>query len=401
MTPTPLSEKELRFLPTISAVVQGELTAPQAAARLNLSVRQVLRLKARLRQGGAEGLAHRSRGREAPNRLSLKERVEIEELLRERYFDFTPTHAAEKLSEVHGIHRNRKTIARVMEDMELRVPRKRRRGEIIHRLWREPKARFGEMLQFDGSYHAWFQERFVKEGGSHEACLLSAIDDATGQVPLARFAAHEGILPVMGFWTEYIEKQGVPRAIYLDRFSTYKMNLKEAEGYGDTLTQFERAMGELHCEVIHAHSPQAKGRVERLFQTFQDRLVKELRLAGISNPLDGNDFLRQVFLPDFDKRFARDPFVEGDLHRPLPKTELLFLPEILSRHDSRVLRSDFTISHETSSYQLKPTKGLAMRPKDDVEVRTYPDGSLRLFVRGKAAVFSSIPQKTRMGQPRI
>lgn len=395
-TPISLSEKESHILTVMQSVVEGNSSCPEAATQLDVDIRTIFRLKARYQKEGADGLRHRSRGKESPRRIGHKERQEIEELLCEKYFDLTPTHASEKLSELHGIHRDRKTISVIMETMGLRPRGRRRKKVAAHRLWREPKSHFGEMGQFDGSYHEWFADRWTNEQGTFEACLLSSIDDATGKIGHARFAPHEGVLPVMGFWTEYIRKHGVPHTIYLDKFSTYKMNHITGTGNSDTLTQFERAMEHLRCTVIHAHSPQAKGRVERLFQTLQDRLVKELRLADVNDPTNGNVFIERIFLPDFNKRFGRDPFLEGDFHRELSKKELEHLPEILSRHDERILRHDFTITHGTKWYQLNKTPGLALRPKDPVEVRTYPNNTVRLFVRGTAVHFLPIEQKTRI-----
>ena len=394
--PISLSEQESFVASVIKEAMEGIVSASEAAGKLGVDIRTVFRLKNRYKKEGAPGLIHRSRGKESHRRLGEEEREGIKTLLRDRYFDFNPTHASEKLSELHGIDRDRKTIAAIMEELGLRSPRRRRKKVAMHRLWREPRSHVGEMSQFDGSYHDWFADRWTNNDGSNESCLLSAIDDATGKVGGARFAAHEGILPVMGFWTEYIGKHGVPHSIYLDKFSTYKMNLKTAEAHGDTLTQFERAMEALHCDVIHAHSPQAKGRVERLFQTLQDRLVQELRLADVNDPTNGNLFLQNFFIPDFNKRFGRDPLLEGDFHRALSKKEMEWLPEILSRHDERILRNDFTISHGTQWYQLHPTAGLALRPKEDVLVRTYPDNTVKLFVREKPVIFTLLEQKTKI-----
>lgn len=394
-TPISLSEKESRIVSVIQSVIEGKTTSGEAAQLLDVDPRTIFRLKARYKKEGERGIIHRSRGKVSTKRLGKEEQQEIEGLLRERYFDLTPTHASEKLAECHGIKRHRTTISAIMEDMGLRSKGRRRKKTATHRAWRQPKPHFGEMSQFDGSYHDWFANRWTGEEGSSRYCLLSAIDDATGKLGHARFAPHEGILPVMGFWTEYIGKHGVPHTIYLDKFSTYKMNQKTGAENGDTLTQFGRAMEQLHCTVIHAHSPQAKGRVERLFQTLQDRLVKELRLANVNDPINGNLFLDQIFLLDFNKRFGRDPFLEGDFHRELSKKEWEHLPEILSRHDERILRNDFTITHGTNWYQLQATPGLALRPKDPVEVRTYPNDTIKLFVRGKMATFLPIEQKTK------
>ncbi len=324
----------------------------------------------------------------------MKEEKKIEQLLRSKYPDFGSTFASEKLEELHVISRDPKTIKRVQLNLGLFV-QKRRSEKVRHLTWRKPRSVFGELAQFDGSYHNWFEGR----GGIVEACLLLAVDDATTKILYAEFAEHEGVLPVMDFWLRYAGILGIPKAVYLDRFSTYSMNHKLAKENPDTLTQFERASKEIGMEVIHAQSSQAKGRVENKFGTLQDRLVKELRLRNISTVKEANEYLLKIFIPAFNKRFGRTAEKEGDLHRKPSSKELTdILPYILCRKEPRVIRNDFTVSYKNTWLQILPTSSLALRPKEDAFIHELPDKSIRIFVRGKQANFSSIqiqPRQTK------
>ncbi len=388
-----MSAKELRTVHTIRDLIKNRITAPVAAERLGMTERHVFRLKAKMKKNGAAGMIHQSRGKPGRHILPKDERQKIEKLIKEFFFDFTPTFAAEKLDEDHGIKRDRKTISKIMRQMNLLAPKKNRSVPAVHRAWREPKESFGMLIQFDGSYEAWLEDRFTNPDGGHELCLLAAIDDATGTLTRAEIAAHEGVLPVMGFWRGYIEKYGLPESIYLDKFSTYKMHMVLAAENTDTKTQFARAMRELNVELHFANSPQAKGRVERLFRTLQDRLVKELRLAGVKTPEEANVFIVKKFIPSFNRHFARSAKKAGDRHRDLAAHEQKNIHDTLSRVDLRVLRNDFTISYQTSFYQLHPTSGLALRPKDIIEVRTSPEGTIKLRARGKDVVFTRLPDQ--------
>lgn len=392
----PMSLRQLNKLDILRRVERYELTAVQAAGLLNIHERSVRRKVERLFSEGPSSLQHGLKGRPSNNALPTKEADRIESLLRTKYPDFGPTFATEKLLEIHKIDRDPKTIRRIQMHLGLWESRAMRK-QVTHRFSRERRGTFGEMQQFDGSYHNWFEGR----GGILEACLLAAIDDATGCITHAWFALHEGVLPVMDFWLSYTHIQGVPQAIYLDRFSTYSMNVKLAKENPDTLTQFERAAKEVGIEVIHAMSPQAKGRVERLFETLQDRLVKELRLNGISTTEEANRFLQKTFIPDFNKRFGKEPTKAGDLHRkPIDRELTDILPYIFCRREPRVIQNDFTIPYKTKWFQLLPTPRLAIRPKEQVHVHEFPDGGIHLLVRGKQANFHALPERPRASQTK-
>jgi transposase len=261
----PMSPKEVKKLEIVRDVRAGRLSQREAAALLGVTDRAVRLWQRTYETAGARGLAHGNRGKVSPRKMPDKERSRIVKLLRTQFPDFGPTLAAEKLAEHYAIRRDAKTVRRIMVAEALWVPRRLRRGGAVpvHRHWRERRAHRGELVQFDGSYHHWFEGR----GGLGEVCLLAAVDDATGELLRLAFAQHEGVLPVMGFWAAYAGTHGLPRAIYLDRFSTYKMNAHVATTNHDLKTQLQRAMDTLGVELIFALSPQAKGRVERLFKT--------------------------------------------------------------------------------------------------------------------------------------
>lgn len=382
-----MSKQQLKVHDVLQRVERKEVSQVKAAQLLGVTDRTIRNRLDRLEQEGPASLIHGLKGEPSNNHLSESEERRISNILRGKYPDFGPTLAAEKLSELHGIDRDPKTIRRIQIAEGLWDTKSRKAAE-VHRVWRLRRESLGELIQFDGSYEWWLEDRYPVK-----LCLLAAIDDATGKILQASFVPHEGVLPVMGFWTEYAGISGLPKAIYLDRFSTYSMNVKDARENQDTATQFERAAKELGIDVIHAHSPQAKGRVERLFRTLQDRLVKDLRLAGVRMPEEANRFLSDVFIRRFNERFGRSPAKSENLHRKLSEREKAGLPLILCRREVRTLRNDFTIPFRHMWYQLLPTPRLARRPKDEVQVHELPCGKLRLLVRGKDALCKELVER--------
>lgn len=377
-----MSTKDLDRYDVLRRLIAGDIKQGKAAELLNLSVRQVKRLKKRVKHDGAKGLVHALYGKVGNRRLPEEECAKIVELVRANYADFSSVFAAEKLREIHGIVHDPKTIRAVLIRGKVWKPaRGKKKVKVLS--WRERRPCFGELEQFDGSYHAWLEDRFTDEDGSHEICLLAAIDDATGTITRAEFAAGEGVVPVFAFWRGYIEAIGKPRDIYLDRFSTYRMNPKLLTEQPELKTQFERAMNELGIGIITAHTPQAKGRVERLFETLQDRLVKELRLANVTTVEAANAFLRNVFIPRFNGQFSVVPKDANNLHRSLTSKEHTTLDATFSIQHSRVIRNDFTLSYENDWHQIRPTPGLTPRPKEIVTVEVRMDGTRQFRLRGK------------------
>lgn len=272
------------------------------------------------------------------------------------------------------------SVRTIMTGENLWKPKVRREnGE--YRTWRPRKECYGEMEQFDGSYHKWFEDR------GEELCLLASIDDATGKITKAVFEDNEGVRAVFRFWQDYVLKLGKPLAAYLDRYSTYKVNHKNATDNHELLTQFQRASKELGIRLISAYSPQAKGRIERLFGTLQDRLVKELRLRGISDVETANKFLEEVFIPEFNAKFAVVPAKQNDLHRLLSESERVILPSIFSVRSVRKVNNDFTIQFKNQWYQLEKVQPLTVLRKDTVTAEEGIDGTVHLGMRGKTIAY--------------
>lgn len=382
-----MSHKEVDRYAIIKKLINKEINGTRAAELLKLSVRQVKRLKRRVKDNGPKALIHASRGRNSNRSIPVEEKEKIIKLLHKHYGDFKPGFAAEKLNERHNIKRDPKTIRQIMINEELWKPKRKKQRE--YRSWRQRKACFGEMEQFDGSYHHWF------EGRGPYCCLLASIDDATGIPTKAKFAKNEGVFPVFDFWREYLKEHGKPYAIYLDKFSTYKMTQKVAKENHDTKTQFERAMRELSIEPISAHSCQAKGRIERLFETFQDRLVKEMRLANISTIKQGNIFLEKVFLPQYRLKYAVEPRSKANLHKPLTKKEQDSLDAVFSKQYTRVIRNDFTISFNKQWCQLSKEQPVTICKKDTVIAEERLDGTAHFRLRGKYLNYKVLPERPK------
>jgi transposase len=373
------TQEELRRLHVIEKVLEGGLKQVEAAEILSLSSRQIRRVAKRIRREGPRGIVHRSRGRPSKRRIGDKIKDRVIKLYRAQYKDFGPTLASEKLLERDGVSISDETLRGwLIEAGDWKRIRKRRK----HRQWRERKGHRGEMVQMDGSHHAWFEDR------GDPCVLMGYIDDATGD-PFGRFYDYEGTMPAMDSFKRYIRKHGLPLKVYLDGHSTYKSTAKptieeQLEGR-EPLSEFERALKELGVEVSHAHSPQAKGRIERLFRTFQDRVIKEMRLKGIRTIEEGNKFL-EVYLPLYKKRFSVRPRKKEDLHRALPRG--IDLDAILCIKTERTLRNDFTVAHNHKLYQIEEATKASK-----VIVQDRMDGSMRITYQGQALKFKEIKER--------
>lgn len=381
-----LTMRELTRYEVIQQLFRREITGVDAAHVLGLSARQVRNLKHRVRQRGPQGLIHGNRGKPSNHRTPEATTERALCLLRRHYADFKPTFAAEKLKERHRIILDHETVRRLMIGAGLWKSRSRKRNR-QYRSWRPRREQYGELVQFDGSYHDWFESR------ASSCCLLAEIDDATGRIVHARFTTDEGVMPVFTFWKESIERNGKPAAIYLDKFSTYKVNAKMLVDDPVAQTQFERAMRELGITLIHAHSPQAKGRIERLFGTLQDRLIKEMRLRGITTIEEANRFLDKTFIKDFNVRFAVQPAKRGNRHRPLTRAEQSHFPRIFAIRETRTVRNDFTVQYEGQWFQLNETQPTLVCRNDTITVEQRLDGSLHLLLRDKELSSTVLPAR--------
>jgi len=374
-----MGPKDLKRLHVVRKVVEKYLKQREAASLLELSERQVRRLVRRIRKESDRGIIHRSRGKPSHHAIGRALRSKVLRLCTTRYAGFNPTLASEKLFEKDKIRINRETLRQWFIAEGVGYDRRKARP---HRRWRQRKAHPGEMLQMDGSHHGWFEDRGAP------CVLMGYIDDASGRV-YARFYAYEGTLPAMDSFKRYALKYGLPQSVYLDRHSTYKgkrpRTIEEELADRLPLSQFGKALEELGVRLIHAQSAPAKGRVERLFKTFQDRLVKEMRLEGIRDILQGNAFLDR-YLTGFNKRFTVEPADPLDLHRPLPKgTDL---DDILCVKTIHALRKDFTVAHDKRLYQVLDT----IRARE-VIVEERLNGSLRITHKGRALRYTQIAQR--------
>lgn len=364
-----MSKKELNRVPVIESVISGSFSQVEAACRLNLTDRQIRRIVSSYRLNGPSALVHRLRGRPGNHRYPSDIADKAIFLIKEKYPDFGPTLAAEKLLEIDKLKIDHNLLRQKMITADLWTVKIRKAK---HREWRERKEHFGELVQFDGSHHDWFE-------GRREKCVLLASRDDANNFVSARFYQFEGTMPVFDFWSRYIKCLGKPKAIYLDRHSTYKVNHKIALDE-KALTQFGRACEELGTELINARSPEAKGRIENLFGTLQDRLVKELRLEGISTIEEANAFLETGFLPEFNLRFAKQAKKKVNFHQPLTTKDNLL--KSFSVKSERLVNNDFTIRFKSKWYQLEATQPKLVLKKSKVIMEERLSGQLVVEQQG-------------------
>ena len=373
------TQEELKRLNVIHKVLDKNITQTEAAGILDLTDRHIRRMAARIAKEGDKGIVHKLRGQPAHNCTLDKVKKKALSLCKNIYEGFSPTLASEKLFERDKIKVSRELLRTWFIEEHIAYASRKARP---HRNWRERKTHYGQMVQADGSHHDWF------EGRGPWCVLMGQIDDATSKVS-AEFHDYEGTLPFMASFKSYVRAKGIPISVYIDRHTTYKSNKKpsiedELENR-EPLTQVGRALKELGVDVIFAHSAQAKGRVERLFRTFQDRLVKEMRLRKIRSIEEANSFLKE-YLPVYNKRFSVPAAKSADLHRPLPKG--IDLDKILCKKTERTLRNDWTVAHDKKLYQVENN---LKAKKVILEERT--DGSMLIWHKDMALKFKEIPAR--------
>lgn len=379
-----MSRQEVDRLQIIQAVVSRRVGQKAAAEQLGLTTRQVKRLVKRYRAEGAAGLVSRRRGKPPNNTLASEVRRAILTLVRERYADFGPTLACEKLTEHHGYGLSNETLRQWMMAEGLWEPKRRRQARIHQRRPRRPCL--GELVQIDGSPHDWF------EGRAPRCTLIVFIDDATGCLQALRFVPAETTQAYMETLRQYLGQYGRPVALYSDKHSIFRINRPDREG---ELTQFSRALKTLDIEPIHANSPQAKGRVERANQTLQDRLVKELRLRGIAGIATANAFL-PAFAADYNRRFAVEPQSPLDAHRPVLHDEKE-LGLILCLHHTRKLSKNLTLQFRNREYQLQDCgQGYRLRSTSVTLCEAF-DGTVTLLHQGRTLSYRLLAE----GEPPI
>ena len=366
-----MSRKERERLIVFQQVREGFVTLKDASERLNLSYRQTKRSWKRFREGGAEGLIHRSRDM-LSNRAKPKEfKKQVLDLYRSEFREYGPTLAAEVMAEEHGVVVNAETLRRWLHGACLYVSKRRHRQ---HRRRRERRRRFGELVQIDGSEHAWFGE------GQARTCLMVAVDDATG-LTLAHMDAQETTRGAYAILLAWIRRYGVPEAIYVDRRSIYvadrEPTREEIRQGSGALTDFGRACFRLGIRIILARSPEAKGRVERQNGVLQDRFVKFLGRRGIRS-IDGANAVLPGFLADLGRKFAKAPVDLVNAHRQAPPEHLL--REIFCWETQRSVARDWTVSYKGRRYQIERQPG-GPCPRDRVVVRRRLDSSVAVVYR--------------------
>jgi hypothetical protein len=366
-----MGNKELLRSKVMEMVVAKKLTLREASDRLLICYRQAKRILARFRGQGDAGLIHGLQGKPSSNQFDAPFRETAINLITTQYADFGPTLAAEKLAERHDIHLDHETLRRWMIAADLW--KAKRRG-VHHRSRREPKAQFGELVQFDGSHHDWF------EGRRDRCCLMNMVDDATGDT-LAIMNEQETTIAAMDLLRLWIEKYDIPQAVYCDRKNAFVIDREPtiAEQLAGMVPKspFQIACEKLGIEVIVAHSPQAKGRVERNHAVYQDRFVKELRLRSISTITEANQYLHDEYLPAINAKFARKPRDSADGHVPLVTP--IDLNEIFCFEERRVVSKDFVVQFERRLFQITSRNVPRPRPNDRVLVRRRLDGSIGIY----------------------
>lgn len=383
-----MSMRELDRLKTVQSVADGNMHILTAARKLNLSRRQVDRLIQRFLSDGPAGLVSRKRG-QVHHQLSSELTTTALNIIRDRYADFGPTLACEKLREVHGITIGKETVRKLMREAGLWIPRALRSASIY-----QPRNRrncVGELIQIDGSDHRWF------EGRASACTLLVYIDDATSRLMHLHFTPSESTFSYYEATRRYIELHGKPQAFYSDQASVFRCNAKHATS-GDGHTQFGRALYELNIESICANSSQAKGRVERANLTLQDRLVKEMRLQGISAMAAANAW-SPSFIADYNRRFAKPPRNDWDAHRPLREDE--DLERIFTWREQRKVSHVLTLQYDKTIYLMEDTRANRKLIGKYIDVYEYPDGRIEIRAEGVVVPYETYDRLPQVDQGAI
>ena len=388
-----MSQKERMRLVMMNRVEGKAMTIKEAAEVMGISYRQGRRIYRRYVSEGDKGLVHRNRGRPSNRSKPCELREIVLALYREQYWDFGPTLAAEKLVERHGYEVDHETLRRWLLTAVLW---KRQRKRPKHREWRVRKAHFGELVQMDGSHHKWFEDR------GDEGCLMDMVDDATGKT-LAMLNEEETIVAAMEVMWAWIERYGIPKAIYVDWKNIYVTKREptvEEQLAGELpLTQFGKACRKLDIEIIMANSPQAKGRVERKHGVYQDRWVKELRLAGINDTERANQSL-SGFTEKLNARLAVEPRSSADFHRPVPQG--MDLRHVFCLEETRTVGNDWVVRYKNRFFQIASQSNLPPNGRK-VIVQEHLDGAVRIVHREREVLFTEIkelPQKPMVTQQK-
>ena len=384
-----MSEDELSRAEILRDVDEGRLTIEAAGQLLGLGRRQVFRMMKAFRSEGPKGLISKKRGRPSNRKTPDETRGLAVQIVRQSYADFGPTLAAEKLAERHGVHVSKETLRKWMVEDGLWLDR-RRRLKRAH----QPRHRrdcVGELVQVDGCEHWWFEDR------GRQCSLLVFIDDATSKLMQLRFVRTESTFSYFAAVREYLETHGKPVAFYTDKHVVFRVNKRDARK-GDGMTQFGRALHGLNIDLICANSSQAKGRVERAHKTLQDRLVKELRLAGV-NDMDAANAYLPTFMALHNARFAKSPANDKDLHRPLTRRD--DLTEAFTWRETRTVSHALTVNYDRMAYILQQTPAALEAAGKRVEVIEYPGGEIVLRHKGADLPYRLFDKAQRVSQAAV
>ena len=384
-----MSRPEIDRMHVLHDVMAERITVHEAAQLMRLTRRQVFRLLKAYRAHGPKALVSTRRGKPSNRCYPAAVRTEALALIKANYADFGPTLACEKLAERHGIGLGVETVRRWMLAEGLWQDRQQRLKPV-----HQPRSRrdcLGELVQIDGSQHWWFEER------GPQCTLLVFVDDATSRLMHLRFVETESTFDYFLAARAYLERYGKPVAFYSDKHATFRVNTVGATG-GDGMTQFGRALHQLNIDIICANTPQAKGRVERAHGTLQDRLVKELRLAGIATVAAANAFL-PAFLEDYNRRFAKDPYSEKDLHRPLGEHD--DLDEAFAWKEERTVSSNLTLQYDQVLFLLEPNEITRPLARQRVTVHDYPDGRFAIKHCGIELPYKVFDRRQQVNQAAI
>ena len=385
-----MSTVELDRVGVVQRVLEHRLSQRKAAELLHLTDRQVRRLCARFGRDGAASLASKRRGLPSNHRIPALVQIEALRLIRKLYVDFGPKLAHEKLLELHDVRIGRETLRQWMLGAGIWLSRKAR-APSPH----QPRTRrecFGELVQIDGSPHRWFEDR------GPVCTLLVFVDDATGRLMELRFVEVESAFDYFAATKSYLERHGKPVAFYSDKHSIFRVYAEGATGRFKGVTQFGRALSELNIDIICGNTPQAKGRVERMNQTLQDRLVKELRLQKISTKAAANAFA-PAFIADYNGRFAREPVNPHDAHRPLLGRESL--DTIFTWQEERTLSKNLVVHLKRVTYLVAPTPKTRLLGGKRVLVLEHEDGSVELTHGGLSLPFSVFAESVAARQGAV
>ena len=383
-----MSDAELSKFEILRDVDREKLPVRAAAGVLGLSERQVWRLLKAYRLRGADGIISKKRGRPSNRKTPADVRQAAIAIIRARYADFGPTLAAEKLQELHDITVSRETLRAWMVAEGLWVARAKRQRKIYQPRYRRDCV--GELVQIDGSEHSWFEDRAPK------CTLLVFIDDATSRLMHLQFVESESTFAYFAATRSYLEAHGKPIAFYSDKHSVFR--IAKPGVLGDGMTQFGRALSKLNIEIICANSSQAKGRVERANKTLQDRLVKELRLAGISSLADGNAFL-PGFVADYNARFGKVPANPKDLHRPMSPRDQL--DDEFTWQVERTLSQSLTLQYDKVLFLVEPSETAQSAIGKRVTVVDYPDGRIVIRYQGAELAYRTFDKLRKVNQAAI